>query len=247
MNKKYLIVISFLLSSCMATQKDMLVLQSQIDDLNTNIYTLKKNQADLSLKIDDLNRNLTSFSENTKDLSIDISKLSAKIDDYGALTDKKINQIGKNATQKSEKEEEYSKECLSFYKAMSMYSSKKYEQAIELLKDYIIKYPKGENLDNAYFYLAQSLFEIENYKESGIFYAKIISGYPNFPETPYVRLKYSKSLIELNDKSKLDEAITYLKSVEKDFPTSIEAIIAKQILYEITPKKVTKNTQTKRK
>ncbi|MBP7796476.1 MAG: tetratricopeptide repeat protein [Elusimicrobiales bacterium] len=244
MKNKLIIPLLLVFTSCMATQNDMLVLQSQIDDLNSNIYTLKKNQADLSLKIDDLNKNLTAFSENTLGLSTEMSKLSSKIDDYGNLTDKKINQIGKAVSQKNDKDDSYSKEADLFYKSLSLYSSKKYEQSIESFKEYILTYPKGQNIDWAYYYTAESLFEIKNYKESAIFYAKIISNFPAFEKTAYVRIKYSLSLIRLKDKTKNDEALTYLKSVERDFHGSFEAQTAKQLIEEYFPKNITKNPKT---
>lgn len=237
MKKIIPLISAIFLSSCMATQKDMLILQSQIDDLNTNIYTLKKNQADLSIKIDELNRNLTAFSENTKDLNVEMGKLSSKIDDIQSTTDRKITQIGKAVTQRSESETDYLKETSLFYRALSLYSSQKYEQAVDVFKDYILKFPKGENLDQAYFYIAQSLFELKNYKDAAIFYARIIASYPKFSKTAYVRLNYSRALIELKDKTKTDEAVTYLKSIEKEFPNTDEALIAKHILEEMAPKK----------
>ncbi len=233
---KKIILLTLFFSSCVATQKDMVILQSQIDDLNANIYTLKKNQADLSLKIEELNRNLIAFNENSKDLNIEITKLSNKIDEYGIQTDKKINQLDKNLSQKVVKDENRDIEKEIFYKGLSFYSSKKYIQAIESLKEYIVKFPKGENLDNAYFYLADSLFDINNFKEAAIFYAKIISLYPSFPKMAYVRLKYSLALLNLKDSSKIDEAITYLKSVIKEYPDLAEAEAAKQILSKLQKK-----------
>lgn len=222
----------------MATQQDMLILQSQIDDLNTNIYTLKKNQADLSLKIDELNRNLTSFSENSRDLNIEIKNLSSKIDDIQITTDKKITQLTKNS-QKLEKDDEQYKEMILFYKGVSLYSAQKYDLAIETFKDFILKFPKAENLNEAYFYIAESLFQVKNYKEAAIFYARIISSYPSYSKMGYVRLKYAKSLIELKDKTKHDEANTYLRSVVADFPETPEAMAAKEILNTLNPKQTT--------
>lgn len=242
MKNKILFLTSIFLSSCMATQKDMIVLQSQIDDLNSNIYTLKKNQADLSLKIDELNKNLTVFSENTKDLSTGISNLSLKIDNYTETTDKKINQIGKAVTEKQNTNTE--NEYTIFYKGINAYSSKRFNDAVEIFGEYIKKYPKADNIDMAYYYIANSLYDIKNYKDASIFYAKIMVNYPQFKEMPQVRLKYAVSLINLNDKTKIDEAITYLKSIEKDFPKEIEAKNAKLILLELTQK--TKNKPHKR-
>lgn len=225
----------------MATQKDMIVLQSQIDDLNSNIYTLKKNQADLSLKIDNLNKNLTIFSENTKELSEGMTILLEKIDKYTETTDKKINQIGKAVIEKQNTNTE--NEYTIFYKGINAYSLKKFNESVEIFGEYIKKYPKADNIDMAYYYIANSLYELKNYKEASIFYAKIIVNYPYFKEMPQVRLKYAISLINLNDKTKIDEAITYLKSIENDFPKEIEAKNAKEILWELRQK--AKNTKGK--
>jgi len=251
MKKIYITPFILILSSCIATQQDMIILQSQIDDLNTNIYTLKKNQADLSLKIDELNRNLSSFTENSKDLNIEMSQLSHKIDDYINLTDKKINTVTKIVDQKieqknkDEKGKEYFKETMTFYKSLSLYTSKKYELAKEQLKEYITKFPKGENIDLAHFYMAETLYELKDFKESAIFYSKIMVNFPSFFKMDYVKLKYAKSLLQLNDSKKTDEALTYLYSILKENPNSDEAKIANEII--LSHKKNQKNSIPKHK
>lgn len=233
--KKYLILLSFFLTSCMATQRDMMILQSQIDDLNSNIFTLKKNQADLSYKIEELNKNLSTFSENTKYLGDKINKLDKKIDEYTELTDKKINQIGKKIETSPVKNEEL-KEKEMFFDAVSSFYSKKYELATKQFKDFILSYPKSENIDSTYFYLAESLFNQKSYKEAAVFYAKIINGYPNFEKINYVKYKYAKSLVMLNDKDKIKEAKIYLDIIIKTSKYSDEANLARELLKKINKK-----------
>jgi len=245
MKKSIFITFALTFSSCVATQQDMIILQSQIDDLNTNIYTLKKNQADLSMKIDELNRNLNSFTENSKDLNIEMTKLSSKIDEYINLTEKKINNVAKIVDEKSKNKDEQSKEAILFYKALSLYTSKRYELSINELKQYILNYPIGENIDLAHFYMAESLYEIKNFREAAIFYSKIMVNFPSFSKKEYVKLKYAKSLLEMKDVKKTDEALTYLNSIIKESPNSDEAKIAKEIV-SLHQKKI-KNKEIKDK
>jgi len=227
MKKNIIIFISLAFSSCVATQNDMLLLQSQIDDLNSNLSTLQKNQADLSVKIDNLNSSLNIFSENMKDLSKDINSLSAKIDEFGNLTDKKINVIGQSIKKQQEEMEKNLLPAKLYSLAMNDYSAKNYDAAIEKFKNYVTKYPDSENIHNAYFYIAESLYEKKDYSEAGIFYAKILDKYPDYPKTPAVRFKYAMSLLNLKDPAKKEEAERYLKSIIKDYPATPEAKVAK--------------------
>ena len=72
------------LSSCIATQKDVLDLSQQSDNVKTQIEELKKtvgsmqaNQADLSVAIKQLREELTAYTETVKASQGDMSKLSA--------------------------------------------------------------------------------------------------------------------------------------------------------------------------
>lgn len=228
--KAFLAIPILTMAGCMATQNDMLLLQSQIDDLNSNLSTMQKNQADLALKIDNLNASLNASSENMKDLSLDISKLSAKIDEYGSLTDRKINYIGQTVKKQQEDVEKAILPSKLYSSAVYAYSSSNKDEALRLFTEYLAKYPEYENADNAYYYSGEILFEKKNYEEAAIFYAKILEKYPNYLKTPSVRLKYAQSLLAMKNEEKKKEAIRYLKSLVKDFPTGEESRIAKDLL-----------------
>lgn len=231
--KKIILLSTFILNSCVATQKDMIILQSQIDDLNANIYTLKKNQADLTAKIDELNRTINSFTETSKDLSTEMNKLSIKIDQYGEITEKKITQIGKNIIPT---EDETTKQAKLFLKAINAYSAGKNKVAKELFKEYIAAYPKAENIELVYLYIAEILFSEKDFKEAAIFYAKIISEFPLTSNIDYIKLRYTSSLIEMKDPSKEKEIISYLKDLEKNAKDHYIQQISKNMLNEISKK-----------
>lgn len=233
--KNILLVCFISLVSCVATQKDMIILQSQLDDLNSNIFTLKKNQADLTLKIEELNRTIIAFSETSKDLSSEMNKLSQKIEDYNLTTEKKITQIGKSIPLQKE-EDESLKEARLFYKISNAFSSGKPKLVKDLAKEYLTTYSKGENKEMVYFYLAEILYLEDEFKESSIFYAKIITETPSFPNIDYVKLKYALSLLNLKDSTKEKEALIYLKDLEKNSKDNIIKITAKNLIHEISRK-----------
>lgn len=232
---KKIIFLLFTLTSCVATQKDMIILQSQIDDLNTNIYTLKKNQADLTSKIDEVNRTIIAFTETSKDLSSEMNKLSQKIDDYGLTTEKKITQITKTIPSQKE-EDESTKEAKLFFKISNAFSSGKPKLVKDLSREYLKLYPNGENKEMVYFYLAEILYLDDEFKESSIFYAKIITEAPSFSSIDYVKLKYSVSLLNLKDPSKEKEALLYLRELEKNSKDNMIRLNAKNIIHEISKK-----------
>ncbi|MCX7905108.1 MAG: hypothetical protein N2446_00205 [Elusimicrobiales bacterium] len=244
MKKHFVIIysISLLFVSCIATQKDMIILQSQIDDLNSNIYTLKKNQADLMLKMDEVNRTIISFTETSKDLSSEMNKLSSKIDDYSYLTEKKINQLGKNITLPKEKDNQ-TKESKLIIKAIKYFASGKIKLAKESFKEYLSLYPKGENIELAYFYLAEICYLEKEFKEAAILYAKLITETPILINIEYIKMKYALSLIEMKDDTKEKEAILYLKDLEKNSKDSYIHTTAKSILNEISKKNIQKKSK----
>ena len=97
---------ALLLSSCIATQKDVLDLSQQSDEVKTQVEELKKtvgslqaNQADLYVAIKQLREELTAYTETVKASQGDMSKLSTKLDDIGAQLSGKVAALGQTITQ----------------------------------------------------------------------------------------------------------------------------------------------------
>src|SRR5437870_13791529 len=89
------------LSGCVATQRDMLEVQTQMDDLTEkigglqkDINSLQKNQADLAVKIDELNGTLGALNENLTDSRNRMGQLGSKIDDMQAGIGQKVQTLG---------------------------------------------------------------------------------------------------------------------------------------------------------
>ena len=71
----------FLLSGCIASERDMSTLKLQLQELNATIVQMQSNQAELAGKMDELNSNLSASNENLAQVDAQINKLSAKLDD----------------------------------------------------------------------------------------------------------------------------------------------------------------------
>jgi len=222
---------TFIFSGCVATQHDMLQLQSQMDDLNSSLATMQKNQADLAVKIDNLNRNLTAFSEDLKDVSARMDRFSSNLSRIDSNINTKVSGLGKRI----EKQQKVMKEELLPAKiysvAYSNLANKNYDGAISYFKKYIERFSDGEMLEGAYYNLAQAYYAKNKWKESAISYANLLDKYPNSFRVPSARLRYAKCLLKMGKKK--EEAIKYLKSVIKDYPKTAEAKYARSELKKI--------------
>lgn len=226
------------LSSCIATQRDMLDLSEQSDEVKTQVEELKRtvgslqaNQADLSVSIKQLREELTAYTETVKSSQGDMSKLSAKLDDIGAQLSGKVAALGQTLTQAQTKGLEEQKVALAeakrggatdiFYTAEKRLQAKDYDQAATGFESYLRDYPKGELTDVATYDLGLSYFGLKQWEKAGRQFAVVLDKYPKGGQTAGARLHYALSLINL--KKGGDEARAYLESVLADFPKTPEA------------------------
>ena len=245
---------SALLSSCIATQKDVLDLSQQSDELKEQVEELKKtvgslqaNQADLSVSIKQLREELTAYTETVKASQGDMSKLSVKLDDLGAQLSGKVAALGQTITQAQTKGLEDQKAALAeakresgatdvFYTAEKRLQAKDYGQAAKGFEQYLRDFPKGELLDVATYDLGLAYYGLKQWEKAGRQFAIVLDKYPKSGQTPGARLHYALSLINL--KKAGDEARAYLESVQADFPKSPEAKEAAAVLKRLAkPKK----------
>lgn len=232
-------LISLALSSCVATQKDVLDLSQQSDEVKDQVEELKKsvasmqaNQADLSVSIKQLREELSAYTETVKSSQGDMSKLSAKLDDLGAQLSGKVAALGQSLTDAQAKTAEQQKAALeaaksasgptdAFVTAERRLEAKDYAQAAKGFEAYLRDYPKSELTDVATYDLGLAYFGLKKWEQSGRQFAIVLDKYPKSGQTPGARLHYALALINL--KKGGDEARAYLESVVADFPKSLEA------------------------
>ncbi|MBI4655804.1 MAG: outer membrane protein assembly factor BamD [Elusimicrobia bacterium] len=222
-----IILSSFLICGCVATQHDMLQMQSQMDDLNHNLGTMQKNQADLTVKMDNLSSNLNAFSENIKDLSTQMNRLSAKIDELENTLNRKVNAIGQTIKKQQEEVETTLLPAKIYNDAYSAFLNNNHDSAINGFKNYLSRFPQGDMVESAYFNLGEAFYIKGNWQDAAVSYANVLDKFPKSAKIPQTRLKYALSLMKLPQDKKA-EALKYMESILKDFPKSAEARAAKE-------------------
>lgn len=231
-------------SGCVATQRDILDLENQTDnlkgqiaDLTKTISSMQANQADLSVQMKELHQSLSAFTETIKENQGGMNKLSSKLDDLSAGIENKVASIGSTLTTQQLKGLEEQKAALArqeavlakqansptelFNTADVRLSVKNYALAAKGFEDYIAKFPQGALIDVASYKLGQAHFGEKKWESAGRQFAMVLEKYPKSGLLPSARLMYALSLI--NMKKNLAEARQYLESIPADFPSSPEA------------------------
>ena len=173
---------ALLLSSCVATQKDVLDLSQQSDELKTQVEELKKtvgsmqaNQADLSVSIKQLREDLTAYTETVKASQGDMGKLSAKLDELGSQLSGKVAALGQTISQAQTKGLEEQKAALAevkresgatdiFVTAEKRLQAKDYAQAAKGFEQYHKDFPKGDLADVAIYNLGLAYYGPKHFR-----------------------------------------------------------------------------------
>lgn len=256
------LLLSCALSGCVATQKDMLDLSEQSDELKAQVEDLKKtvgsmqaNQADLSVQIKQLREDLTVYTETVKTAMGDMGKLGLKLDELGLQISGKVAALGQSLSQAQQKGIEEQKAALEsakressatdlFVTSEKRLQAKDYAKAASGFETYLKENPKGELVDVATYQLGLAYEGQRLWEKAGRQFAIVLEKYPKSGQIPGARLHYATSLIGL--KRNLDEARAYLESVEADFPKSPEAKEAAAALKKLAPPKAAPKAGAKR-
>lgn len=218
----------FLLSGCLASERDMGTLKLQLKELNDSITVMQANQAELATKMEDLNRNLSVSNENLAQMDAQMVRLSTKLDDLSAVV--------RPAASSSEGAQGASSQGVAmlpsdlFAEAKNHLDKESYSAAVTGFKLYISKYPTGESAEQAYIYLGDSYTGLSQAKPAAVAYATLLQKFPKSKLTAQARVKYARSIVPLG---KNDEAKRYLSSVVQEFPGTAEAAQAKAELAKL--------------
>lgn len=228
----------FLLSGCLATQRDLDTVKLQLQELSTVLVQIQSNQAELAGKMDELNHSLSVSNENVSQVDNQFSQLSAKLDDMAASV-----RTGTSADANAPQASSVLPSDL-FTESKGLLDSGAFESAAMGFKLYISKYPQNENIEQAYMYLgdayaaqadaltaqADTASAQKQAKSAAIAYATVLQKFPKSKFTAAARLKYARNIVPLG---KTEEAKKYLNSVVKEFPSSEEAKLAKAELAKL--------------
>lgn len=242
-----LIPAAFILSGCVATQRDMLQMQSQMDDLNSSLANMQKNQADLAVKMDNLSQNLNVFSENLNDVSNQMADFNRSLAQMDSNIGNKVSTLGRDIKKQQEDVRSDFLPAKIYSDAYSSMTNKNHDSAAYGFKKYISKFPDGELTEGAYYNLGEVLYAKKEWKGAATSYANLLDKFPESFRVPSARLKYALAILNLPENKK-KEALKYLKSIIKDYPKSKEAKTAKKHISKLTKKpKKSKSSSKKRK
>ena len=200
----------FFLCGCFATQDDVKVLKTQVAALNKTLENLQKNQAGLDVQMEDLMSQLVQSSENLKDFDYKLDNITSALEKDGSDYKMPPGEI--------------------YSQAKSQLDSAQYASAAKGFALYIQNAPNGQNIEESYLYLAQALFNLEDYQKAAVSSATLLDKFPKSKHTAAARIIYARSIIPLGKK---DEAKNYLQSVVQDYKGSTEAAEAKKLIGEI--------------
>lgn len=111
--------------------------------------------------------------------------------------------------------------------AKQAFDDGRYEEAREKFKEFLSKYPKSENADNAQFWVGEIYYREKWYAEAVMEYQKVIENYPDGNKVPASYLKQGLSFFNLGDQT---NARIFLQVVIDHYPSSNEAKIAREKL-----------------
>lgn len=217
----------FLLSGCLASERDMGTLKLQLKELNDSITVMQANQAELATKMEELNRNLSVSNENLSQMDAQMVRLSTKLDDLSAVVRPAASSEG---AQGASSQGVAMLPSDLFAEAKNHLDKESYSAAVTGFKLYISKYPTGESAEQAYIYLGDAYTGLSQAKPAAVAYATLLQKFPKSKLTAQARVKYARSIVPLG---KNDEAKRYLSSVVQEFPGTAEAAQAKAELAKL--------------
>jgi len=114
-----------------------------------------------------------------------------------------------------------------YSRGKTAFDNKDYETARLQFINFIKKYPKSKQADNAQFWMGEIYFQEKWYEKAILEYQKVIEMYPNGNKVPAALLKQGLSFLELKDKT---NASLILKELTKKYPEAPESKMAQSKL-----------------
>ncbi|MDD5688563.1 MAG: tol-pal system protein YbgF [Elusimicrobia bacterium] len=211
-------VLCLFLSGCVATQKDMVGLQSDIVTLQNQLSDMQKNQADLSVQIDELNSNIKMLDGKIDETNEKFLIFGQKLDDTNVDFTNKLSLLSDKVTKKIEDSKPTPTQI--YGAAYTDYTMKNYDLAVSGFQEYIQQYPNGTLTANAYFWIGVCFYDKEDYDKAIENFDKIITDYPSFEKVPTSKLKKANALLKLK---KEPQAIQIFEDIVKNNPKTPEA------------------------
>lgn len=113
---------------------------------------------------------------------------------------------------------------------MQLFDDGKYAAARKTFTEYLKKFPKSQQADNAQFWIAETYYREKWLEKAILEYQKVIEDYPSGNKVPASLLKQALAFADLGDKS---NAKLILQELIAKYPKSNEAKIAKDRIKQL--------------
>jgi|JFJP01.1.fsa_nt_gi tol-pal system protein YbgF len=216
-------------------------LQGSIEEINHNLGNYsKKDREELDKRIERLDNAISQNYEKLVELEkylglepsrpVDTSKEGAAKNVVGTENKTAISGESKKEENKPVPSGESKKEIGEqelYASAKKLFDEGDKANARAQFENFIKKFPKSENADNARFWIADSYFSEKWFEKAILEYQKVLEDYPKSNKTAAARLKQGYSFAELGEKA---NARLILNELLKKHPDSNEAKFAKEKL-----------------
>lgn len=118
----------------------------------------------------------------------------------------------------------------AYNKAYKKFTDQNYKETIQLMSEFLKKYPSHPYSDNATFWMGESYFQLKNYEKANKDFERVIQLYPNGNKVPDALLRSGICKLRLSEPEKAKVSFDQLMI---KYPESMAAKRAKATLGEI--------------
>jgi tol-pal system protein YbgF len=218
-----------------------------VDQTRAEVEQLRKNQEEATRLVRELQARLDENTEFLRQLSADTGSRFEELTQRVEVLGGKVDENAERFTRLSEKVDEvkYSPKgqadtlkapgdtvAVAFPEATKAYrdayldmTAGKYELARMGFEEFLKNFPQSELADNAQYWIGESYYAKEQYKEAHDAFKKVLDNYPEGDKVPSSLLKTAYCSLALGRKQ---EGRKYLQELISKYPLSEEARLAKE-------------------
>ena len=246
----FLLVSFFLVWPSHAAKKEMQQIIDMFEDLQKQIFEMKKqldkNSLDIKSIEDFLNNQTLQTGKTLADITQQLSGLTTDVQSISEKLEAALSKLNTLSTNLSFSQEYRGVEAgqtqpvptgatglqpdTLYRTAYSDYVSGSYDLAIAGFKDYLNAYPNSDLSDDAQYWIGECYYAQKNYKQALENFSKVIAAFPNGDRIRDAELKKAYCLIEMNQ---VAQGILQLQHVIQVYPNSQQAFKAREKLQEL--------------